>query len=155
MQSTDLDTELEQIDGKLVEQEGIYQRAAEVVQHCEEKRELALLTNPIKKLRQRLQPGEPCQVCGSTDHSFVHIAESEDEDLLQNAEAALARCEKPRLQTAQDQMQALKDETGFKLQQNKRSLLSQSEELMTELEGLIDESESVRKTATKDDLSRW
>lgn len=132
----DLDVELEQIDGKLAEHEGIYQRAAEVVQHCEEKRELALLTNPIKKLRQRLQPGEPCQVCGSTDHFFVHIAESEDEDLLQNAENALkdARTE---AETAQDQMQALKVKQG-QTQQNKQNADRQIKDCESEMETLRD-----------------
>ena len=133
----DLNAELEQIDGKLAEHEGIYQRAAEVVQHFEEKRELALLTNPIKKLRQRLQPGEPCQVCGATDHFFVHIAESEDEDLLQNAENALkdARTE---AETAQDQMQALKVKQG-QTQQNKQNADRQIKDCESEIETLRDE----------------
>ncbi|MYK20538.1 AAA family ATPase [Candidatus Poribacteria bacterium] len=133
----DLDAELEQIDGKLAEREGIYQRAAEAVQRCEEKRELALLANPINKLRQRLQPGEPCQVCGSTDHSFVHIAESEDDNLLQNAENALkgARAE---AKTAQDQMQALKVKQG-QTQQNRHNTNQQIKDCEFKIETLQDD----------------
>ena len=144
--TADLDAELEQIDGKLAEQEGIYQRAAEVVQHCEEKRELALLANPINKLRQRLQPGEPCQVCGSTDHSFVHIGESEDDDLLQNAEDddLLQNAENAlkdariEAETAQDQVQTLKVKQG-QTQQNKQNADQQIKDCEAKIETLRDE----------------
>ena len=135
----ELEAELDQIDGKLVEQERIYQRATEVVQHCEEKRELALLANPINKLRQRLQPGEPCQVCGSTDHSFVHIAESEDDDLLRNAEDALEHAE-TELQTAQNQMQTLKTKQ-IETQRDKGNTLQQIKDCNVDMETLQDEME--------------
>ena len=69
--------------------------------------ESALLADPINKLRQRLQAGEPCPVCGSTEHSYPYVVESESEYLLQDTESALEHAE-AAAQTAQDQMQALK-----------------------------------------------
>ena len=140
-QKQNWEAELEHLNGKVAEQGEICQRAAELVKHCEEKRELALLANPINKLRQRLQPGEPCQVCGSTDHSFVHIAESEDEDLLQSAENALENA-KTDAKTAQDQMQDFRTKHA-QLQQDKRNVTAQIDECTDEIEGLRDETSRV------------
>ncbi|MDE0554308.1 MAG: AAA family ATPase [Candidatus Poribacteria bacterium] len=135
--TTELDAELERIEAKLVNQTKTCQHAEKAVEHCEEARELALLANPIKKLRQRLQPGEPCQVCGSTDHSFAHISEFEDDDLLQNAENALkdARTE---AKTAQDQMQASKTKQA-EAQRDKRNTNQQIKDCQSEIETLRDE----------------
>ena len=132
-----LNTELEQIEEELREQEIMCQRAAEEVHRCDAALRSALLANSINQLRQHLHTGDPCLVCGATEHPFADVVEAESENLLQDAEAALANA-KAYEQTSQDQRQNLRMKR-VQLQQNKRSLLSQSEELMTELEGLIDE----------------
>ena len=90
--ATRLDTELVQIEEKLAEQGGICQRAAETVQHCENALKSAMLANPINQLRQHLHAGEPCRVCGATEHPYADVVEAEGEDLLQNAETDLAEC---------------------------------------------------------------
>ncbi len=52
-------------------------------------RDLAVLANPIKALRQKLNSGEPCLVCGATEHPHAHEIASEigsaTEPLLWNA----------------------------------------------------------------------
>ena len=51
-------------------------------------RELVVLVNPIKTLRERLEIGEPCLVCGAIEHPHVHEIASEREsapDLLWDA----------------------------------------------------------------------
>lgn len=136
-EKTRQDMELEQIEAELVNQTKVCQHAEKAVEHCEEARELALLANPINQLRQRLQPGEPCRVCGSTDHSFVHIAESEDDDLLQNTEDALEQA-KSEAQTAQEQMQTWKTKQTL-IQQNKRNTANQIKDCESEIETLQDE----------------
>ena len=65
------------------------------------------MANPINQLRQRLQPGEPCLVCGATDHPCVDDVELDGEERLQNAENALADA-KTDSDNAQAQLQTLK-----------------------------------------------
>ena len=85
-----LGVELEQIEAELASQTDVCQRAAEAVQRCEAERESAKWANPINQLRQRLQPGEPCLVCGATEHPYADVVEPESEEQLQHAEDALA-----------------------------------------------------------------
>lgn len=129
-----LNAEVARIEEELREQELVCQRAAEVVHRCEEALRSAMLTEPINQLRQRLQPGEPCQVCGSTDHSFVHIAESEDDDLLQNAENALKNA-RTEAKTSQDQMLALQTRQT-ETQRDKRNTNQQIKDCESEIETL-------------------
>ena len=114
-----LDIELRQVETDLASQTDLCQRAAKVVQRCEAKRESAKWANPINQLRQRLQPGEPCSVCGATDHPCADVVEDENEDLLQDAEIAL---EKARTQEAeaQAQMQSVKTKQT-QTEQNKQN----------------------------------
>ena len=128
----ELDTKLSQIIAKLVSQMEVYQRTMEEVEHWEEVRESALLADPINKLRQRLQAGEPCPVCGATEHSCPDVVEPESEYLLQDASSALARVE-AEAQTAQNQMQALKTKQT-QTEQNQHNTAKQIGEYTTEIE---------------------
>ena len=128
----ELDAKLVQIDAELAGQMKVCQRTADRVEHCEEARESALLADPIDKLRQRLQAGEPCPVCGATKHSYPDVMEPESEYLLQDAESALEHAE-AEAQTAQDQMQALKTKQT-QIEQNKYNTAKQIEECTTEIE---------------------
>ena len=101
-----LDAELEQIKADLASQTDVCQEVAEDLQCREAERESALLANPIKQLRQHLHAGEPCRVCGATEHPYADIVEDENENLLQDAETALAAA-KTDAQAAQDRLQAL------------------------------------------------
>ena len=128
----ELDAKLVQIDAELAGQMKVCQRTADRVEHYEEARESALLADPIDKLRQRLQAGEPCPVCGATKHSYPDVMEPESEYLLQDAESALEHAE-AEAQTAQDQMQALKTKQT-QIEQNKYNTAKQIEECTTEIE---------------------
>ncbi len=128
----ELDAKLVQISAKLAGQMEVCQRTADRVEYCEEARESALLADPIHKLRQRLQAGEPCPVCGATEHSYPDVMEPESEYLLQDAESALEHAE-AEAQTAQDQMQALKTKQT-QIEQNKHNTAKQIEEYTTEIE---------------------
>ena len=141
----DLDAEIEQIEGELTSQTDVCQRAVETVQHCEEARESAMFASPINQLRQRLQPGEPCSVCGATKHPHAHIVEPESEELLQNAEDALTKA-KTDADDAQAQLQVLKTRQA-QTKQNIRNTDDQIEDCDTEIESLRNQRSKL--------LTRW
>ena len=136
--NAEFDTQLTQIEDGLANQAEVCQHAEEAVQSCEEARESALLANPINQLRQRLQPGEPCSVCGATDHPCADVVEPENENLLQDTETALADA-RDVAQAAQDQMQALRTRQA-RTQQNSLNTAEQIEEGTTKIETLRNET---------------
>jgi len=83
-------SELERVTSQLACQSQACQDADEAVKRWEVERESALLVDPINQLRRRLQPGEPCPVCGATEHLCGDDIESEATERLENAENALA-----------------------------------------------------------------
>ena len=133
-----LDTKLERVETELANQVEVCQSAVEEVQRCQEAREAALLANPINQLRQHLHAGEPCLVCGAKEHPYADVVEPEGEELLQNAENALADA-KVVAQAAQDRMQALNTRQA-QTEQNKRNTAAQIEECTVEIAALRDEA---------------
>ena len=133
-----LDTELEQIEADLASQTEVCQRAAETVQRCEVERESARWANSINQLRQRLQPGEPCSVCGATDHPCADVVEPESDERLQHAENALAAA-KTEADAAQADLQTLKTKQ-IQTEQNKRNTADQIETCTAEIETLREEA---------------
>ena len=132
-----LGTELQHIESELSVQAEACERAEASVQRCEDTLESARLANPINQLRQHLHTGEPCLVCGATEHPYAGKVESEDDDRLQNAENALKDAS-TEAKTAQDQMQALKVKQG-QTQQNKHNTDQQIKDCESEIETLQDE----------------
>ena len=129
-----LDIELRQVETDLASQTDLCQEAAEIVQRCEAERESVKWANPINQLRQRLQPGEPCSVCGATDHLYADVVEDENEDLLQDAEIAL---EKARTQEAEAQAQKQSVKTKqTQTEQNKQNTTKQIEDCNAEIQTL-------------------
>lgn len=63
-----------------------------------EKEEQNFLNNQIARIAQRLVPGEPCPVCGSTEHKPVHIEASNfiDEKQLNELKAKLSELEQKK-----------------------------------------------------------
>ena len=133
-----LDVELEQIEADLVSQTDVYQRTAKIVQHCEAEREAAKWANSINQLRQHLHTGEPCRVCGATEHPYAEVVEPGDDKLLQNAEKALAAAE-TEADAAQVPLQTLKTKQ-IQIEQNKRNTADQIETGAAEVGTLRDEA---------------
>ncbi|MDE0466897.1 MAG: AAA family ATPase [Candidatus Poribacteria bacterium] len=134
---TRLDAELEEVGEKLAEQEGICQRTVEAVQHCEAAREAALLANPINQLRHHLHAGEPCLVCGATEHPYADVVEPENEELLQDAETAFVDA-KTDAQAAQDRLQALTTKRT-QTEQNRQNIIEQIKDCDAKIERLRSE----------------
>lgn len=129
-----LEIELQQIESELAAQAEACRHAEEVVQRFEDELESARLADPINQLRQHLHAGEPCLVCGATDHPYADKVESEDDDRLRNA-LKDARAE---AKTAQDQMQTLKVKQTL-TEENKRNTANQIKDCESEIETLQDE----------------
>ena len=133
-----LDTELGQIETDLASQSDVCQQAAEVVKRCESEKEDAQWADPINQLRQRLQPGEPCSVCGATEHPCADVVEPESEGQIQRAEEALADA-KAESDAAQSELQTLKTKQ-IQTEQDKRNTDDQIEASTAEIETLQNEA---------------
>ena len=126
------DAELEQIETDLASQIEVGQEAAETLQRCEAERESVLLANPINQLRQHLHTGEPCLVCGATEHPFARVVEPEGEERLQRMEEALAAA-KTDADAAQVDLQTLKTRQ-IQTEQDRRNTADQIETCTAEIE---------------------
>ena len=136
--AAELAEELEQIETNLASQTEVCREAAEVVQHCEAEREFAKWANPVNQLRQHLHTGEPCRVCGATEHPYADVVEDENEDLLQEAETALENARTQEAE-AQAQMQALKTRQT-QTEQKKQNTTEQIEDRNAEIETLREDA---------------
>lgn len=134
---------LAQIEEELQGQTEACQSATETVEYCEAEREFALLADPINQLRQHLHDGEPCLVCGATEHPSAGVVKTESKESLQRAESALGHA-KAEMKTAQEQMQALKMKQ-IKMQQDRESAISQGSEMAAEAKVLQDKAKSLDK----------
>ena len=143
--AVELTAELEQIETDLASQTAVCQETSEVVQRCEEEKESTKWADQINQLRQRLQPGEPCSVCGATDHPCADVVETESAAQLQRVEAALTAA-KAESDAAQLKRQNLKMKL-IQTEQNKSNTTDQIQACKTEIETL-------RKDAAKL-LTEW
>ena len=106
---TTLDESLDDLKKKLEVQFHLCKRADAEVDRLEAEKELALLANPINQLRQQLEPGQPCRVCGATEHPCADEVELESEAQLEIAQNALNAAE-TAAQEAQEQNNHLEQE---------------------------------------------
>ena len=133
-----LEVALEQLETDLASQTDVCQKAAEVVKRCEVETEDAKWADPINQLRQRLQPGEPCSVCGAIDHRCADVVEPESEERVQRAEEALAAA-KAESDAAQSELQNLQTKQ-VQTEQDKRNTADQIEASTAEIERLHNEA---------------
>ena len=137
-----LDGSLNDVKKKLEVQFHLCKRAEAEVTRLEAEKELALLANPINQLRRQLEPGQPCRVCGATEHPCADEVELGSEEQLEIAQNALDTAE-TEAQEAQEQNKQLEQEQ-VRLQQDKTNTTTQVDACMTEIESLKDAIESAR-----------
>ena len=94
-------------------------RADAEVKKLEADEEIAKLTEPAYQLRQQLEKGKPCLVCGSTEHPHANKVEMDSHELLESIQKQLkiaqkdakeAESERQRLE--QDQVKYQQDHTN-------------------------------------------
>ena len=131
---------LDEVERELAVQTLVCKRADAEVSRLEAERELAVLAVPIKDLRQRLKPGDPCLVCGATEHPHAdQVVPGELLDIIEK-ELAAARTEARR---AEEQLATLTQKQG-QLRENKANIAGQVEVRQSELENLKAETEASR-----------
>ena len=155
---TTLDESLNDVKEKLEIQVHLCKRADAEVTRLEAEKELALLANPINQLRRQLEPGQPCRVCGATEHPCADEVELGSEEQLEIAQNALDAAE-TEAQEAQEHNRHL-EQKQVRLQQNKTNVTTQVDACMTEIGNLKGEIESARTQwqalyETADISSEW
>ena len=130
----ELNAKLEQIEVEMTSQVEVCQRATTAVQRCEEALKSALLADSANQLRQHLHDGEPCPVCGATEHPSLGVMEPESEYLLPDAESALEHA-RTEAHTAEADRQALQTRQA-QTEQDKRNIDSQIDDHTDEVETL-------------------
>ena len=133
-----LEAKLEQIQTDLASQTDVCQEAAEVVQRCEKEKEAAKWADSVNQLRQRLQPGEPCSVCGAIDHPCADVVEPESAEQLQHVEAALTAA-KAESDAAQLKRQTLETKQ-IQVERDKRNAADQIQACRTDIDTLQEEA---------------
>ena len=153
-----LNGSLNDVKKKLEAQFHLCKRAEAEVTRLEAEKELALLANPINQLRRQLKPGQPCRVCGATEHPCADEVELDSEEQLETAQNALATAE-TEARKAQEQNKHLEQEQ-VRLQQDKTNTTTQVDACMTEIRSLREKIESARAEwqvlyQTVDISSKW
>ncbi|MDE0315286.1 MAG: AAA family ATPase [Candidatus Poribacteria bacterium] len=136
-----LDESLDDLKGNLEVQSLLCKRADAEVEKLESEKELVLLAEPVNALRQQLEEGKPCRVCGATDHPYADKVEHESEALLEGIEKALDDAE-TEAKKAQKQKQKL-EQNQVRLQQDKSNTTEQVDECIEEIENLNTETEDL------------
>ena len=155
---TTLDESLNDVKEKLEIQVHLCKRADAEVTRLEAEKELALLANPINQLRRQLEPGQPCRVCGATEHPCADEVELGSEEQLEIAQNALDAAE-TEAREAQEHNRHL-EQNQVRLQQNKTNVTTQVDACMTGIGNLKGEIESARTQwqalyETADISSEW
>ena len=137
-----LNSQLERITVQLAIQSQACQDADEAVTRLEAEREAALLANHIGHLRQHLHTGEPCPVCGATEHPRGDNVEPEETERLDTAENALANA-KQVVERAQRRRETLEGER-IRTNQEKVQADTQAKEVAEKRDNLKSEIQSTR-----------
>ena len=136
-----LDESLDDLKRNLEVQSLLCKQSDAEVEKLEAEREIALLADPVNQLRHQLEPGQPCRVCGATDHPYADKVQHENEALLEGIEKTLDDAETEAIK-AQKQKQKL-EQTQTRLQQDKSNTVEQVDECIEEIENLNTETEDL------------
>ena len=112
------------------------------VSRLEAERALAVLADPINELRQKLEPGEPCLVCGATEHPGADDVGIGTDERLKIVDKALAAA-RTKVQEEQKQRDSLVQKQ-IRLQANETHVTDQIGTCRSEIRKLNGEAEAAR-----------
>lgn len=101
-----LNENLEDLQKKITIANQQSKRANAEVEKLEADMQLALLADHVNELRDQLEFGEPCPVCGATDHPDADKVEIESKEQVKGIEKSLKKA-KTKVKKAQEQQQEL------------------------------------------------
>ena len=126
--------DLEELVSKFAAPTQRCQQAAAALQMCEAAQHAALIQDSANHLRQHLQAGEPCSVCGATEHPSAGIVDSESKARIQDAEKALEKA-KAEIEAAQKSLQDLEMKQA-RIQNRRNDTADAIDECMKEIQTL-------------------
>lgn len=136
---TALDASLKEVEGQLEVQTQQCKHADAKVSQLEAEQALAVLAAPVNQLKHELEPGEPCRVCGATEHPHADILEPTGEARLRAAEDALAAA-RANAHSKREQLHSLQTDKAAD-EQEKRILTAQLGPSLAEVEKLTHDAE--------------
>ncbi len=137
-----LDESHDDLKGNLEVQSLLCKRADAEVEKLEADKKIALLTEPVNTLRQQLEDGKPCRVCGATEHPDADKMELDSKEKLESIEKALNDAE-TEAKKAQKRKQKL-EQDQVRLQLNISNTAEQVDECIEEIENLNAEIKEFR-----------
>ena len=136
---TALDASLKEVEEQLVVQTQQCKHADAKVSQLEAEQALAVLAAPVNQLKHELEPGEPCRVCGATEHPHADILEPIGEARLKAAEDALAAA-RADAHSKREQLHSLQTDKAAD-EQEKRILTAQLGPSLAEVQKLTRDEE--------------
>lgn len=84
-----IEESLDEIADEIELQTQLCKRADADVDKLEADKQIAILSDPVNQLRQQLEEGIPCRVCGSTEHPHKDRVELDSQEILEDIESKL------------------------------------------------------------------
>ena len=137
-----VDKSLAGVGQELVVQTQVCKRADAEVSRLEAERELAVLADPINELRHRLEPGEPCLVCGAIEHPSADEVEIETADRLETLDNALGIARTTAREALENRNSLLQSQS--RLEQNQTNFTEQIDARLSEIKRLNGETEAAQ-----------
>ncbi|MYF55132.1 hypothetical protein F4225_05055, partial [Candidatus Poribacteria bacterium] len=123
---TELESKLDTIEDTIADLEKQHAKQTQLckrtdaeVKKLEADEELAKLAEPVSQLRQQLEAGEPCLVCGSTEHPYADMVEIDSHEFLETIQNQLKiaretadEAVRERQKLEQDQVSYQRDHTN-------------------------------------------
>ncbi len=113
------------------------------VEKLEADMQLALLADHVNELREQLESGEPCPVCGAIDHPDADKVEIESKEQVKGIEKSLKKA-KTKAKKAQEQHQELVNDR-IRSEQDRASAANDIDTYQETIEELRIETKEIRK----------
>ncbi len=127
---TEFESKLDTINNSLADLEEkhalqiqLCKRADAEVKKLEADQEIAKLAEPAYQLRQQLEEGKPCLVCGSTEHPHANKVEMDSHELLETIQKQLKIAQKDANEADSERQRLEQDQVKY--QQDRTNTLQQ------------------------------
>ncbi len=129
-----LSEDLDDLQDKISDADQHCNSANAEVEKLEADMQMALLADHVNELREQLKSGEPCPVCGATDHPHADKAEIESKEQVKSIQKSLKKA-KSKARNLQTKLQKLENDQ-IRTQHDKQSTIHEIAEGKELLENL-------------------